>query len=78
MRFFKITLVFLVVLGLLPMTGCGGSDNGSANVDDPLAPGRTALPRSYRRGHRGEYTLTLSTTGGFQDEHGRIQRYRDC
>jgi hypothetical protein len=64
MRFFKITLVFLVVLGLLPMTGCGGSDSSSANVDDPLAPGGTTPPQTPTgAGTVLNYTMTLSTLG---------------
>lgn len=64
MRFFKITLVFLVMLGLLPMTGCGGSDSNGANVDDPLAPGGTTLPQTPTgAGTVLNYSMTLSTLG---------------
>lgn len=64
MRFFKITLVFLVVLGLLPMTGCGGSDSSGANVEDPLAPGGTTLPQTPTgAGTVLNYSMTLSTLG---------------
>lgn len=64
MRLFKITLVFLVMLGLLPMTGCGGSDSSSANVDDPLAPGGTTVPQTpIGAGTVLNYSMTLSTLG---------------
>jgi hypothetical protein len=60
----KRTLFSLLTLGLLSLAGCGGSNNGSSAVNDPLAnQGTPTTPVPAGPGAALSYSLTLTTTG---------------
>jgi hypothetical protein len=59
----KRTIFTLLTFGLLSLAGCGGSNNGTSSLNDPLAnQGTPSTPVPSGSGAALSYTLTLTTT----------------